>query len=245
MFDPKPFVKLLQRLNMCGYPNAIMNNRLMFQCYDTGTDSEQGFHYALVIPDATAKGYSNDFYDSGPTLIVPGKLSAAYRKGHGEIEAFRKEKKLKPSEAHEECYFSENDDGWTFKFVFTCEDLVKTESVTIPKTRNFKDMTDNAVLRYQDLLDRIKLGGACMTFNGMRDGTYSFASSSPTIYTVVVKLDGRRLEIPIAKSMFLGLSPDRFSYSIQESTIPNVLIFSMSLMKAGIAEIQWGYLIEN
>lgn len=84
-----------------------------------------------------------------------------------------------------------------------------------------------------------------MTFDGIRDGTYSFAVASSMVYVVTVKLNGRKLKIPIAKSMFLGLTPDHFTYSIQESTIPNVLVFSMSLTKTGISEVQWGYLIEN
>ena len=79
MVNAVPFISILRRASHCKFPELVMANRLLMQCYTIDVDSDVGFHYVLHIPDENK--YADGFYDEF-MLIRPAEVIGCYNTGH-------------------------------------------------------------------------------------------------------------------------------------------------------------------
>lgn len=195
-------------------------------------------HYVFPIPDFLTDG----FYDQEFGLY-PGKVLDAYKEGHTELETQRKEKKLKPKEVHEEVHLSDNG---ILKFLFYLgDDLLTTTKIKIeyPVNPESKDI-QNIIKTYEKLHNWVKPGGLCLKYDGLKNNLYNRILNTPEIYFYKVKRPELRIRVPFCRSMFAGINkPSRFDFTIQESTLPGIFIFTITLGKSKLEEIFWGYII--
>lgn len=243
MADAKPFIGLLRRASHCGYPTLMMHNRMLMQCYNVNDDGETGLHYVLHVPDD--ERYDSGIYSKDFILNVRDVL-AAYTKGHRAMEEVRKERGEKPKSLTEEVKLRDSELVFTF-ILHGLEDIsVDTVSVSVEHPIDPRSpVRDNIEQTYSNLMDRIRIGGACLLYDGLRFGLQRHAMDCPEVYHFVAKYHGKRVRIPLMKSMFGGIKElDRFYISIQESSIERLYVYSLSLMKNGITETYWGYLIQ-
>lgn len=241
--DAKSFIALMRRATHCRFDTVIMMNRLLGQCYNLDIDSDVGLNYILFIPET--EEYESDFYDE--TLVLkPSAIIDAYNEGHRSIEAMRKDIKAKPKDVKEEVYLKTTNEGAELKFCFYLSDeLITTSSY---KLQYPVDMTmvniENFTRSYNQLLNRIKLGGACLVFDGLRYNLQEKAVNSPEIYNFIVRYRDKKIKVPLMRSMFGGIKEvDSFYLSVQESTLKDIVVYSLQYTKKGITEQYWGYIL--
>lgn len=240
----KPFLALMRRATRCGYPELILNNRMLMQCYDLGVDSDVGLHYIMHIPDEYDP--LTDFYDRF-LILNPRAILKAYSTGKKTMDTERKEKGLKPKACTEELEYHEHKHHLELEFrFFMAGDEVAVESLKIPYPISENDpLVENCATTYNTLASRIKAGGACLAFDGGRMGLQPLILDCPEIYRYRVKYGGKKLFIPFTRSMFLGIKEfDRFLFSVQETLMDEIYVFSVSLEKKGLIEQFWGYLLQ-
>lgn len=240
----KSFIDMLRRATHCGYPSVILHNRMFLQCYNLDIDAEIGLNYVLHIPDKALE--NTDFYDH--TLeIKPREILKVYGEGHKELLEKRKEEKLPAKTSSETLEYEEHKHRLTLKFRFYLageEVITKEYDIPLGLSDN-SPIVENCLKSYMDLMDRIKLGGSCLLFNGSRQDLQRRIVDYPGIYRYRIRYQGKRFTIPFTKSMFLGIKEvDQFFFSIQESTVENISVFALSLEKKGIVEQFWGYVLE-
>ena len=246
MLDPKPFIEILRRATHCRYSTLIMNNRMLMQCYDIDTDSEVGLNYALFIPNSDNKKYEDGFYDQ--TLIFnPTAILGQYSKGHKYIEQRRKETSLKPKDAKEElCFHIIDNTTAELRFMFYLQDelIISTNYVLqYPIDIHTKEV-ENCLQTYDNLMTRIRPGGACLIFDGLRYDLQNKALECPEIYHFIVRYAGKKIRIPLLRSMFSGIkNVDTLFLSIQESTLTDIFVYSFQYTKKDLTEQYWGYLL--
>lgn len=241
-YAAKPLMAILRRAVHSGYKTLLMNNRMLMQCYDLNIDSDIGLHYILHIPDDV----EGDFYDM--TLVLkPSEIMSTYREGHLMLEDERKYRKLKTKEATEEFHVKENDDGSvTLKFTFLLQDeLITTKSVIVPGINDYnRTMVDNIQESLLRLMDKIKPGGFCLFYDGLRGGLDTKVYESEMIYEFIAKPYGKPIRVPITKNMFLGMKGvDTFEFTLQESVMDHVYILAIRIGKGDIEENLWGYVL--
>ena len=244
MIELKPFLNMLRRATHCGFPTVIMNNRMLMQCYNLDIDSDVGLHYIMHIPD----DYDplTDFYDR--TMVLnPREILKAYGTGHKELDTIRKEKKMMPKSTTEQLEFHEHKHHLDLEFHFyLAGEEITTTTVTVisPFDVNSPEI-ENCTKTYDTLMSRIKRGGACLAFDGLRLGLQPRIVECPEVYRYQVKYGGKRVSVPFTKSMFLGIKdPDKFLFSIQETLMDDIYVLSISLEKKGLTEQFWGYVVQ-
>lgn len=240
----KPFLNMLRRATRCGFSSVLLNNRMLMQCYNLDVDSEVGLHYVLHIPDD--QDPLCDFYNL-TLLLKPREILKVYSEGHKALDAERKEQKLTPKAASEVLEYHEHKHhiDLEFHFYLAGEEFQTQEySIPYPVDESIPEV-ENCVKAYDQLLDRIKHGGACLAFNGTRMDLQRRIVECPEIYRYQIRYHGKKLSIPFTKSMFLGIKElDRFFFSVQETTMDDIYVYSISLEKKGIIEQFWGYLLQ-
>ena len=238
MADAKKFITLLQRASHSRYKSLLMNNRMIIQCYNVDVDSDIGLHYVLPIPDTP--DYEDAFFNS--TLMVsPSEITTAYTEMHREMDALRKEKKLKPKDLVEEVYLI---DG-ILKFVFTLLDegpATITIPVEVPTDLNPDVM--NILKHYNDAISRIRAGGVCIEIDGTYSALQSRVVNTPEIMFYIMRYGGKKVRVPLYKSMFLGIKDvDTFQFNIQETDSDELYLHTVKIRKGDIEEIFWGYIM--
>lgn len=240
MTNAVPFITLLRRATHSGFDSVIMNNRMFIQCYDLNIDSDIALNYMLFVPDTD--DYASPFYDT-QMILHPRKILDAYAVGHKYIEEKRKRIKAKPKDMSEEVVFQEKKNGGELKFLYYLQGELLTTStckVIYPVT-NLNPVVANCEDSYQKLVEMIKPGGACLVFDGLRLNLQRSIMEYPSIYYYTVKYQNKKVRIPFARSMFLGIKEvDRFYFSVQESNIQDIVVFSYQLTKREITEQLYG-----
>lgn len=243
MLAVKPFINLLRRATHCRYSNVIMNNRMLMMCYTVDTDSEVGLNYLLFTPDT--KEYEDSFYDE--TLVLnQSAILNRYNRGHKLVEEKKKAAGLKAKDVKEEFCFLVKDHGAELKFLYYLqEELITTETYKLeypvdPTTT----VVETCMESYTNLLKRIKPGGACLLFDGLKYDLQNKALECPEIYQFIIRYADKKIRVPLLRSMFSGLKDvDSLYLSIQESTLSDIYIYSFQYTKRGITEQYWGYLL--
>lgn len=240
MTNAVPFVALLRRATHSGFDTVVMNNRMLIQCYDLNIDSDIALNYMLFVPETEV--YESSFYDS-QMILHPRKILNAYAVGHKYLEEKRKGAKAKPKDVSEEVVFQEKKGGGELKFLYYLQGELLTTStckVVYPIT-SINPIVANCEDSYQKLIETIKPGGACLVFDGLRLNLQQSIMKYPSIYYYTVKYRNKKVRIPFARSMFLGIKEvDRFYFSVQESNIQDIVVFSYQLTKRGITEQFYG-----
>ena len=243
MFDPKYLMNLLSRCSHSGFKHMVLHNRMLMQCYTVDIDSDQGFHYALHIPDT--KEYEDRFFDE-TILLTPAEITKVYRAGHNTLSDLRKEKNLKTKDCHEECYYLVDDDKRQLKFMYyLLDELVDTQTVDLAWPFDVTDIRAESILRaYGDCLTRIKPGGVCLLYNLGRMGVIEKTVDLPDVYQIIVRVHKKKLCIPLTKTLFMSQKKFDSAYlSIQETTLDHIYIYALSLTAKGLNETIWGYVI--
>lgn len=244
MIPAVPFVNILRRASHCGYPTVVMSNHMLMQCYNLDIDSDIALNYILYIPETD--DYSDPFYDT-PMILSPKDVLATFSVGKKLLDAKKKEAKAKTKDAYIEMEFQVRHGRGEITFFYHL--LGEVITTTTCPVQYPLDATNKTISNCEDtfakLIGRIKPGGACLVFDGARLGLQRIVTEYPSIYFYKVKYHGKRLEVPLYKSMFLGMKDaDKFYFSIQESTIgPELYVYSYQLTKRGITEQLFGYLI--
>lgn len=234
---------MMRRATHSGFKELVMTNHMLIQCYNISIDSEVGFHYAMAIPFTEI--YDNSFYDE-VLVLHPSKILAVYNTGHKELEAKRKMVQAKPKEAREELFFQVRKGYGELKFLYYLKDeLLSTAVYRTPYPVDTTSQTvENCVKTYEDLIHRIKPGGFCLVFNGNRMGLQERVMECPEVYYYTAKYRDKKIRIPLARSMFLGIKEvDQLFISVQESMLPDIYIYAIQLTKRGISETFFGYLL--
>ena len=238
------FIKLLRRAVHSGFPRLLMHGRMLMQCFNVDDDGEVGMNYVLHVPDTD--DYDDPFYDEDVIFNVRDVMNT-YTKGHRDIDGIRKELGEKSKAVSEEVRLDE-DGRFIFTFILNGErdTIISIESVDVTYPIDpASGMVRNVEQSYNNLIGRIRLGGACLTYDGLRFGLQRYAMECSEVYTFIVKFHGRKLSVPLTKSMFGGIRElDSFTLSVQEANIDGLYVYALSLMKAGIAETYWGYIIQ-
>ena len=238
----KQFLRILRRATRCGFPSVIVNNHMLMQCYNLDIDSEVGLQYALHIPDSM----DEEFYET-PMVLRPREILKVYSEGHKDMELDRKEQGLKPSASSEslEYIVHKHHIELIFHFILAGEEhSTRTYKIDTRAEASAIDI-ENCARSYNTLVDRIKPGGTCLLFDGGYMGLQQRIADSPEIYHYRVKIHGQRVDVPFTKSMFLGIKTvDKFYFSLQESNMDGIYIFSISLEKQDIVEQFWGYVLQ-
>jgi len=244
MVDIKGFIAVIRRTTHSRFNTVVLNNRMFLQCFNLDIDSDIGFHYILPVPDT--EEYDSEFYDE-TLLLNPSQILAAYNEGHKFLTEKKKETGAKAKDSNEELYFTVKKDRAELKFLFYLKDEVVMS--TTWETRYPIDMTsvdvENIQKSYELLLERVKVGGACLLFDGLKYGLQEKAQECSEVYRFVVKYGKKKIKVPLMKSMFGGIKEvDRFLLSVQESTLgDDIFIYAIQYTKKGITEQFWGYLL--
>ena len=242
--DVKGFIAIMRRATHSRFSTVLMHNRMLLQCYNLDIDSDVGFHYILHIPDPDE--YESEFYNE-TIMLTPSEVLAAYNGGHKLLGEKKKEAGAKAKEANEELYFSVKKDHAELKFLFYLKDeLVTSEMCEIKYPIDMTSVdVENIQHSYDQILSRIKPGGACLVFDGLRYGLQEKAYECSEIYYFIVKYGKKKIRVPLIRSMFGGIKEvDRFLISIQESSLgDDIFIYALQFMKKGIVEQFWGYLL--
>lgn len=243
MTNAAPLIAILRRATHSGFDTMVMNNRMLLQCYNLDVDSDVALNYILYIPDTDE--YSDEMYDK--TMIFnPRKILSAYAIGHKYAEAKRKEVAAKSKDLTEEVVFKHKENRAEFKFLYYLYgELVTTETCDVQYPLDDLNPTmANCEKTYQKLLNFIRPGGACLVYDGLRMNLQESITEYPSIYYFKIKYNGKKLLLPFAKSMFLGIkSVDTFYFSVQESTIQDTYVYSYQISKKGIIEQFFGYVL--
>jgi len=237
-----PFINLVKRAARSKYPVLLMHNRMITQCYTVEEDSDFGMHYVLHIPDT--EDYCGEIYDS-TLLIEPAEIIALYKEGHELLLKEKKKRSAKVKEVREEFDFVVKDDSAAIKMHFIVQDeLLHTATLNLryPVNPAWAEV-ERVVNSYDKLLNYIKVGGYGVAFDGIRYGLYDRAKQSSRIVYYPILLGGKKIQIPICKSM-LGIGAcDEFFVSVQETNLPSIYIYTVQLEKKMLIE-QWiGYII--
>lgn len=240
--DPKPFITLLRRAQKSAYKTFLMNNRMLMQCYTVDEDDDIGLHYILHIP--MTDEYTDAFYDE--TLILdPRVILTCYTVGHSKLLEKKRETKAKPKEVKEEMYFRADKNRAKLKFLYYVQDeLVDTQECILQYPVTDLDPTAELITRtYYDIINRIKVGGIGVAFDGTKYNLYHHAMKSPEIYFFKVKMRDVKVRIPIYKSLFVGLKEwEEFFISIQETVLPGIFIYAIQFTVKGITDQYIGYI---
>jgi len=219
-----------------------MNNHMFIQCYDLNIDRDVAMNYVMYIPDGEA--YADPFYDLTATLN-PKLILKEYSVGKKILDTRRKEIKAKPKEAVTEMTFREINGHAELKFMYyLSSELITTCTCPIGYPVDIADPSiENCEETFTKLLSRIKRGGACFVYDGLRMDLIDKIMECSSIYYYTVKYRGRNIRIPMTRSMFFGIkNPEKFYFSVQETNIsPDIYVYSYSLTKKGITEQLFGY----
>lgn len=244
MLACKPFVNILRRATHCRYSTIIMANRMFMQCYSIDVDSEVGLNYLLFIPDT--EEYADEFY-SETLVLSPSSILARYNRGHKLLEEKKKEAGLKSKDVKEEfCFQIRNSHSAEIKFMYyLLDELVTTETYRLDYPIDMTSVAVETCLQsYTNLLNRIKPGGACLVFDGLRYDLQNKASECSEIYHFIIRYGGKKIQVPILRSMFNGIKDvDTLYLSLQESTLKDIYVYSFQYTKREITEQFWGYLL--
>lgn len=239
----KPFLDLMRRATKCKFKSVFMVNHLLIQCYTVDIDSDIGFHYICPIPKNNP-AYEDSFYDCLVELR-PSDILKTYNVGHKILLNFKKENKLKPKDVYEEMYVQRKEDALEIKFLFyQQEHLLTTHSYLTPYPIDQTEPTaENCVKTLEAMADRIKPGGSCVILDGLRLGLLQRTLESVQIYHHVIKINGTKVRLPLAKSMFLGNKQfDQFLITVQETVMDDIYLYTIALTRKGITECFVGYL---
>ena len=240
----KPFLNILRRATHCGFPSVILNNHMLLQCYNLDIDSDVGLHYVLHIPDDLDP--TTDFYDK-VMILKPREILKLYSEGHKELDLERKSQKLMPRAVTEELEYVEHKHhiDLVFHYYLAGEEFDTKEYRIDTDVSDVTPEVENCLQAYDQLMRRIKNGGACLVFDGSRLDLQRRIVDCPEVYRYRVKYNGKKLSIPFTKSMFLGIKEvDQFYFSIQETRMEDVYVYAISLEKKGIVEQFWGYVLQ-
>ncbi|MDE6040650.1 MAG: hypothetical protein K2F99_03635 [Muribaculaceae bacterium] len=243
MTPTKPFIELLKRAVKSKYKTLFMMNRMLMQCYSIAEDGDVGLHYILPFPDTEA--YQDPFYDS-ELQIVPREILTAYTNGHKLADDRRKELKLKPKDLREELCLRSEITGWhSIKFMYFVQDeLVTTVEQQVQSIDDTTLTAMNLTNTYEKLIDRLKVGGIALTFDGIAENLQNRIYNCPEIYFYKARVNKKVIRIPFSKSTFIGMNKlDKFTFTIQESELDDIYVYSVILGKGGIEEIFWGYIL--
>lgn len=240
--DTKPFIELLRRVVKSRYKDFLMTGRMIMQCYTIDEDSDVGLHYILHIPNDDP--YNDSFYNE--TLVLqPDVIMDAYKNGHDKLTEKKKKTNAKPKEIQEKMDFVITDKGAKLKMQFIVQDeLIDTQTVhLLYPVKDGNAIASNVTNAYTGILDKLKVGGAALSFDGYRLGLYDMAMNSAQIVFYTVKIKGIKVKIPLYRSMFLGQkSFDEFFISVQETTIDMVYLYTIQFARKGIIEQFIGYI---
>lgn len=240
--EAKPFIELLRRTIKSKYKEIVMINRMMMQCYNIDEDSDVGLHYILHIPET--EDYEDPFYDEA-MLIVPADIITLYNEGHSVLLEKKKETGAKPKEVREELVFKKSGNHATIKFIFIAHDeIVDTKSYKFQyPISNTSKVVDNLVETYQNILDRVKIGGSAIVLDGFKYGLFDLALNSTQIVFFKIKIGEKKIKVPLYKSMLLGQKTfDNFFISVQETTLPAVYLYTIQFIRKEITEEFIGYI---
>ena len=241
MFHPKILMDLLARVSHSGFKTVVLNNRMLMQCYDVSNDSDQGFHYALHIPDNPI--YEDEFFDE-TLLLVTNDIRTTYRDGHKEIEEMRKERKMKPRAVVEECYYIKKSNGRSLKFLFYLDGTLRFKKVVdlpwpFDETDQRADIVANA---YTNCLKRLRIGGTCMTVDGLELRIPDRVYYGNGIYRLKLEFGKKEFVLPITRTLLLGIKKfDSLKITVQETNLDDIYVFAISILTNGICETLWGY----
>lgn len=242
MIDIKAFVALLRRALKSHYTEFLLNNRMLVQCYSIDEDSDIGLHYILHIP--STEEYSDSFYDE--TLLLDAKtLSTLYSDGHKEYLSKKKESGAKAKECHEEVMFVKYKHSSKIKYLYYVQDsLITTRELEIPYPINENDhQVENILSTITNIATRIRPNGYGIAFDAGQMNLYQTALDSEEIYYLKIKCNGRKIKIPMFKSLFAGNKEWReFFISVQETTIPMVYVYAVQFTTKGLTDQYVGYI---
>lgn len=241
--EPKPFIELLRRTQKSKFKSVLMHNRMMMQCYSVDIDSDIGLHYILHIPNNEL--YADPFYDE-TLLLVPADILEVYNNGHAVLLEKKKEVSAKPKEVREEMTFSISKNVAKIKFHFIVRDeLLTTTTYTTPYPVNPNDNEVETIVDcYQQMLNRIKIGGCAIALDAVREGIFHLANESVQIVYYKVKLGGVTVRVPLYKTMLLGAKAvDEFFISVQETSISSIYLYTIQMARKGLVEQFIGYIL--
>lgn len=243
MTNAVPLITILRRATHSGYGDVILNNRMLVQCFNLDIDSDIALNYVLYIPQSDA--YDDPLYDM-TMILEPRKILDAYSVGHKYLEEKRKEVKAKPKEAVEEVVFQEKHGCGELKFLYYLQgELLTTTKCKVQyPVDNLNTTIANCERSFQKLLEYIKPGGACLVYDGLRMNLQKSIMEYPSIYYFKIRYQNKKVMIPFARSMFLGIKEvDSFYFSVQESNIQDIYVYSYQITKKGITEQFFGYVL--
>ena len=142
-------------------------------------------------------------------------------------------------------YVQRKEDALEIKFLFyQQEHLLTTHSYLTPyPIDQTEPAAENCVKTLEAMADRIKPGGSCVILDGLRLGLLQRTLESVQIYHHVIKINGEKVRLPLAKSMFLGNKQfDQFLITVQETTMNDIYLYTIALTRKGITECFVGYL---
>lgn len=242
--EVKPLIKLLQRANKSRFDQFLLHNRMLMNCYTVDEDSDIGMHYILHVPDTDE--YVDPFYSE--TLFLDVKtISAAYSAGHGKLNEAKKnsKEKVKTKDVREELHYRSEHNRAILKFLFYLfDELIDVETLTL----DYPIDTTNPVARaveqtYDAMVSRIKPGGICLQFDGNKLNLYELAVARPEIYFFEVKVNDKKIRLPLYKSLFLNMKDfDEFFISVQETRLVGIYLYTVQLTKNDLTDQQVGYI---
>lgn len=238
----KPLIELLQRISKSPYKTFVMSNRMIMQCYTVDEDDDVGLHYILHIPDTDE--YMDEFYDE--TLILdPKEILTCYTRGHSLLLEKKRAVNAKSKEIKEEAFFRIKRHKAVLKFLYYVQDdLITTEEYIFSYPIDLGRSEVSVICQtYSDMINRIKIGGIGIAFNGDDYNLYSRAMQYPDIYFFKVKMRDTKVKIPLYKSLFGALkSWDEFFISVQETILPNIYLYAVQFTAKDITEQYIGYI---
>lgn len=242
----KSLLELLRRTKKSGYKQLIMNNRMIMASYTVKEDGDVGLHYILHIPEN--EEYSDPFYDCS-VLIDPNEIINVYKVGHNKLLEEKKKRKSKPKDVHESVYFNVYKNGTAaLKFEYVIEeDIISTEEYVFNEypLKESNPMMENVLNAYSAMLmDRIRIGGCAVVLDGYKTGMAQYAEESVQIYYYTIKMNGKKIQIPLYKSLLMAQKKfDEFFVSIQETNMDRIYIITYQFARKGLIEQFIGYIM--
>ena len=247
-------MELSKRAIKSGYKEFLVHNRMIMACYDISTDSDQGMHYILHVPDDYADLYDKTF------LLNLNDLNAKAKESKNRIDEIRNEKKLPPRAVEGELKYWSDDTTVYIDVSYTLYNMEphpETRRKALVKgarlanlgfTLECKIVDDthqtvaNILNSYGKIIARTN-GETMVMFDGLENHLLDRVKDYPRVFYCTVKLNGETIQVPFLRSFFRNISKfDRMIFGITATKLKGIALFTMTYESKGLVDQYISYI---
>ena len=250
------------------FSEMLIHNHMAMNCYDIDQDSDIGQHMIIHIPDDWPDMYDGPYIIKPQEILnfvneYQRKLKDERTDRGLPPKSQRIELEYEKDDKGITLYFIFALDNWekkpfteySFKFTKTkksvveqtkeklinCGEVFRIEkSIKISYVDQDDPIVENILKTYTNMVNRVE--GDPVVIDGIENAIYEKVAESVRFYYYPVKINGKKVQVPLIKSMFRGLSKfDEFYLAVHETNIESVYLFVLHFTSKGLTEQHIGY----